>query len=46
MQNGGSGRFCSTNAGSYVYTITVKNGAGQVVATKNATLVVNAPPIP
>ena len=42
----GSGRLCGVNNGSYTYTITVKNGAGQVLVTKTATLTVNAPPIP
>ena len=42
----GSGNLCGANNGSYVYTITVKNSSGQVVVTKNATLTVNAPPVP
>jgi hypothetical protein len=44
--NGGSGRLCGVDNGSYAYTITVRNAAGQVLVTQTATLTVNAPPVP
>lgn len=38
-------RQCLPVLGTHTYTITVKNGAGQVVATKVATLVVTQAPV-
>jgi len=41
----GSGFVCYQLAGDHMYTITVKDSGGQVVATKTATLTIVQPPI-